>query len=457
MSLGRYWRIVGCEARGRGALQLSEVHFYDMTGARVESSAAISSSITPAVGSLAHLNDDSLSAAVEFSAVAVGSPGFWVQWDFGAEVDIEAVRFGSGDGLATFISAVTVQRLTADGWVTVGAARQITYPGPYAVNPLGPQGTAATFLLTGDGAEGGTVVADASQWAAPVTVSGTVTTSATPSKFNRALKFDGAGHVYAQNPLLAFGTGDFTIEYWQWNNSASGDPGAFQISSSANGLQPSTDSVAVLWSASRWYMYCGGTVNSGVNHPGVNTWNHVALVRAAGVLSLFVNGVRIYQGNNNYNVVGQYVAVGGYYSTAYRFPGSIDDFTITAGVARYSANFDVPTSPASGRALLSTDGTFTSPARALALPVSVDGDDSGRNWITGTTRNTGTPETPVRRRVRLHDQRSGRLLRETWSNAATGAYVFPHLRAGTYYITAFDHTGLYGGVIETDVQSEPMP
>ncbi|MCB4362690.1 hypothetical protein KIH07_03030 [Hydrogenophaga taeniospiralis] len=69
----------------------------------------------------------------------------------------------------------------------------------------------------------------------------------------------------------------------------------------------------------------------------------------------------------------------------------------------------------------------------------------------GTTKNFGTPNTPVRRRVRLHDQPTGRLLRETWSDAVTGAYQFTALRAGTFYVAGFDHTGLYGGVIETDI------
>jgi hypothetical protein len=86
-----------------------------------------------------------------------------------------------------------------------------------------------------------------------------------------------------------------------------------------------------------------------------------------------------------------------------------------------------------------------------------DEQDGGLFRITGTTSNTGTPTVPVRRRVRLHDQPSGRVIREVWSNATTGAYSFDNIRQGTYYVTAFDHTGQYGGVIETDLTPEPMP
>ncbi len=86
-----------------------------------------------------------------------------------------------------------------------------------------------------------------------------------------------------------------------------------------------------------------------------------------------------------------------------------------------------------------------------------DEQDAGFSRITGTTSNTGTPTVPVRRRVRLHDQPSGRVIREVWSDAVTGAYSFDNIRQGTYYVTAFDHTGQYSGVIETDVVPEPMP
>lgn len=72
-----------------------------------------------------------------------------------------------------------------------------------------------------------------------------------------------------------------------------------------------------------------------------------------------------------------------------------------------------------------------------------EGFDSGPGLITATTKNTGSPPTPVRRRVRLHEQSSARFVRETWSDASTGEYSFPGLRITLYYITSFDHTGLW--------------
>lgn len=86
-----------------------------------------------------------------------------------------------------------------------------------------------------------------------------------------------------------------------------------------------------------------------------------------------------------------------------------------------------------------------------------DLEHGGRHRITGTTKNTGTPtNAPVSRRVRLHNQQTGALVREVWSDADTGAYAFDHIAPGTYYITAFDHTNTYNGELATDLVAEPM-
>ena len=84
--------------------------------------------------------------------------------------------------------------------------------------------------------------------------------------------------------------------------------------------------------------------------------------------------------------------------------------------------------------------------------------DGGAYRITGTTKNKATPsDIPVARRVRLHEQISGRIVRETWSDATTGAYSFTGIRLTTYYVVSFDHTNTFGGVIADNLTPEPMP
>jgi len=83
--------------------------------------------------------------------------------------------------------------------------------------------------------------------------------------------------------------------------------------------------------------------------------------------------------------------------------------------------------------------------------------NGGTQRITGTVKSTGTPNAPVFRRVRLHDQRSGRVISETWSDPVTGAYAFERIAPGPYFVIAFDHTQLYSAVVADNLTPEPMP
>jgi hypothetical protein len=66
--------------------------------------------------------------------------------------------------------------------------------------------------------------------------------------------------------------------------------------------------------------------------------------------------------------------------------------------------------------------------------------DGGASRITDLVDRLGVLG---RYRVRLHDRLTGRLLRETWSNAA-GAYAFNWIadRPNGYTVVAFDHDPL---------------
>lgn len=58
--------------------------------------------------------------------------------------------------------------------------------------------------------------------------------------------------------------------------------------------------------------------------------------------------------------------------------------------------------------------------------------------------------TPISRRVRLCDQRNGRLVREAWSDTETGDVTFDYLRAGPWVLYALDHTGEFEAVAISD-------
>lgn len=86
------------------------------------------------------------------------------------------------------------------------------------------------------------------------------------------------------------------------------------------------------------------------------------------------------------------------------------------------------------------------------------GRTGGHQTPAGTVKRFGTPtNAPVRAEVRLHNQKSGALVKRMLSEAASGAYQFTGVAPGVYYVVAFDPAGLNSGVIETDIVAEPMP
>jgi hypothetical protein len=81
----------------------------------------------------------------------------------------------------------------------------------------------------------------------------------------------------------------------------------------------------------------------------------------------------------------------------------------------------------------------------------------GNYMIYGTVKNTGLPDFPVYRRLRLHLSQSGAVIDDVFSDPITGDYQFRYLKYGSYYVVSFDHTGQYNGVIATDIYPIPMP
>lgn len=57
---------------------------------------------------------------------------------------------------------------------------------------------------------------------------------------------------------------------------------------------------------------------------------------------------------------------------------------------------------------------------------------------------------PVRRLVRLCDQRNSRLIREAWSDAETGLVTFGLIRQGPWILYALDYTGEFEAVAISD-------
>lgn len=93
--------------------------------------------------------------------------------------------------------------------------------------------------------------------------------------------------------------------------------------------------------------------------------------------------------------------------------------------------------------------------RATGMACRVDQEDGGLLRIAGDVGIDGASVTLVRRRVRLFHRQSGRLVRETWSDAASGAFEFSNLKAQDYLVVADDHTRYYNAVTADAVVPVP--
>lgn len=127
--------------------------------------------------------------------------------------------------------------------------------------------------------------------------------------------------------------------------------------------------------------------------------------------------------------------------------------------ANYSATPLRNTPPATTLILSGGDAGDTKTAYPLE-PIVRDMQDFGLYRICGTTKLDAKPtDLPVRRRVQLYNQRDGRLIRETWSDPATGAWSFDNIRGGDgtrYFVCTFDYTEQKRAVIADNLLPEAM-
>jgi len=175
-----------------------------------------------------------------------------------------------------------------------------------------------------------------------------IQTSSTQTKFGGgSFYFDENDDYLTVAPTtdVAFGTGDFTIEFWvmTYVSPVGNGQGFFQLSNSYLNSQVRGPGAGWEHSSGRWGIYYGTTyIIHGSLVPSTNKWYHVAYVRSSGISKLYVDGTEIISVSDTTNYTDTYFTVGGWYSTGYLLNGHIDDFRVTKGFARYTSNFTPP-------------------------------------------------------------------------------------------------------------------
>jgi len=162
-----------------------------------------------------------------------------------------------------------------------------------------------------------------------------------------SMEFDGTGdylNIYNPSPAFAFGTGDFTVEFFFYLN-GSGKTQAIYDPRTADASDH-----GLIWIASTdvlYYFADGATKIDGTTTLSTGVWYHAAVCRSSGTTTLYLNGSSegSFADSINYAAVTNFRIGQRYTSTALNFDGLLDEFRVTSGVARYTAAFTPPTAP----------------------------------------------------------------------------------------------------------------
>lgn len=432
MAAHRYWRIVNPEARGIGALEISEFHLLDGTGARVDGPATLTSSVAPSSGALANLKDDDTATAASWPASALR--GLVFGWDFGGSPqDVSDIRVGAADSSNTMLYSARLQSSDdAISWAEEFQVFSITYPG--ARTKTGSEKLAFT----------------------PYDISPNTRLSAD----KQTITYGGNASGSARG-VLPRSSGVYQFEI-QAVGTWSGATASVGVANSAVDLNLVMGSSATGYSVA--YRNDGAKALTGSQTSYGATYVSGDIVGVvcdftAGTVTFYKNGVS--QGAIAASLAGKTVSpAAGVAGTGVSFTLRTSGFTYPiAGATAWDTRQNIKTDmfgKASGvsSALIATAagvGAYRVSGVALSktrrdMNWTLIGQGIGR--LKGTTKDKGTPNVPVSERVRLYRQRDGLLMREIWSTPGTGAYSFDYIdELDTYFVVSFDHDLNFRAVI----------
>jgi hypothetical protein len=167
------------------------------------------------------------------------------------------------------------------------------------------------------------------------------------AQISTGVKKHGSGSLYltafndalvsVSNPVLIMGTGDHTIEFWYYRTRTENftklfatDQGGGPTSLQLNNNVPE-------------YVSNYSNIATGTEI-ALNSWTHIAVTRSGNTIRLFQNGVLTGSGTDSSEYYNSRIIVGNEQGLDAAIVGYIDDFRVTRGVARYTANFTPPSS-----------------------------------------------------------------------------------------------------------------
>lgn len=267
----------------------------------------------------------------------------------------------SGSVDVTVTNPDGISEILLNGFVYEGLTPSITSVSP-AVGPIAG-GTSVTidgnnfstpdgltkFLLHADGLDASFV--DSSNTPKAITAYGTAAQSSTQVKFgNKSAYFNGSGsYLSVDNSTdFDFGSGDFTVDWWEYRTGSSGVSGV--ISRNTAGYSPfafgysnngGPEGVYLTSNGGSWDMASAQSMGN----IKLNEWSHLAVVRSGNNFYTFRDGALVSSWTSSLSIASTTSPlVIGKYSSG-EFAGYIDELRISKGIARWTANFTPEINP----------------------------------------------------------------------------------------------------------------
>ena len=172
-------------------------------------------------------------------------------------------------------------------------------------------------------------------------------TSTITTALGGSMVFAGTTSSYLTVPNdidFRFRTGDFTVEWFQFQTSSASFPRVFSI-----GNYPSA-SIGVSIEGGLFYLWVNGSAFLGLSVVTLNQWVHFAVTRSGTSLRAFRNGTQFgttLSDSTDFNNTTNIFTIGNesIRSAGASFQGRITNFRWIKGTAVYTSNFTPPTSP----------------------------------------------------------------------------------------------------------------